>query len=295
MKYQMKIMSLAMMCVTLSVLSSCSKNDTTTPPDTNPGGGGGETIASATIKLAEDPLLGTILTDSLGKTLYFFAYDADGTSGCLEGCIVSWPVFYREYITLNTRLDANDFGVITRKDGLKQNTYKGWPLYYYNGDSKKGDVKGDGSVGTWFVAKPDYTFMLANIQLKGEDAVEYNHLLQPGTEITQYLTDDYGRTLYFSANDADKTNNYSDDGFLSDAIWPIFKADTILAAPSVLNKAAFGKITVFGKTQLTYKGWPLYHYANDSKVRGNTKGVSIKTPAAWSYANLNTSTAPASK
>jgi predicted lipoprotein with Yx(FWY)xxD motif len=290
MKYQMKIMSLAMIYLTVSVLSSCSKSDSSATPD--PDQGGGETIASATIKLTKDPVLGNILTDSVGKTLYMFALDADGTSGCTEGCVISWPVFYREYLTLNSNLEENDFGVITRKDGLKQNTYKGWPLYYYNGDLKKGDVNGEASAGKWFAAKPDYTVMLANIQLKGEDGVEYNNQLQPGQEITQYMTDAYGRTLYLFSNDADKTNNYSDDGFLSDATWPIFSVDTIQSVPSLLNKDAFVKITVFGKTQLSYKGWPLYYHTNDNKVRGSTKGISVKTPAAWLYANLNTATAP---
>jgi hypothetical protein len=29
-------------------------------------------------------------------------------------------------------------------------TYSGWPLYYYEKDSKAGDVKGENVDGTWF-------------------------------------------------------------------------------------------------------------------------------------------------
>ncbi|WP_183890889.1 hypothetical protein [Pedobacter cryoconitis] len=49
------------------------------------------------------------------------------------------------------------FGVIIRTDNTKQTTYKGWPLYYYSGDSKKGD----GILKTWFVSTPVYKLMFA--------------------------------------------------------------------------------------------------------------------------------------
>ncbi|WP_311676569.1 hypothetical protein [Pedobacter cryoconitis] len=48
-----------------------------------------------------------------------------------------------------------------RTDNTKQTTYKGWPLYYYSGDSKKGDINGDGILKTWFVSTPVYKLMFA--------------------------------------------------------------------------------------------------------------------------------------
>jgi predicted lipoprotein with Yx(FWY)xxD motif len=47
-----------------------------------------------------------------------------------------------------------DFGAITREDGKRQTTYKGWPLYYYAGDKAPGDVLGQGLGNVWFVANP---------------------------------------------------------------------------------------------------------------------------------------------
>ncbi|MEO8110019.1 MAG: hypothetical protein ABI594_08310 [Ginsengibacter sp.] len=44
--------------------------------------------------------------------------------------------------------------------------------------------------------------------------------------------------------------------------------------PSVLDKTLFGTINIFGKKQLTYKGWPLYHFGQDA-VRGSNKAVSV--------------------
>ena len=45
-------------------------------------------------------------------------------------------------------------GVITRKDGKKQVTYDGWPLYTYFVDRAPGQVIGQGvkdALGTWYV------------------------------------------------------------------------------------------------------------------------------------------------
>ena len=43
----------------------------------------------------------------------------------------------------------------TRKDGTKQLTIGGWPVYRYIGDKKPGQWKGQNVGGKWFVVKPD--------------------------------------------------------------------------------------------------------------------------------------------
>jgi predicted lipoprotein with Yx(FWY)xxD motif len=40
----------------------------------------------------------------------------------------------------------------------------------------------------------------------------------------------------------------------------------------------FASINLYGKHQLTYKGWPLYYFGGDTKIRGSTKGITIPTP-----------------
>ena len=54
-------------------------------------------------------------------------------------------------------LDAAKVGEVTRKDGTKQVTLGGWPLYYYIGDKKPGDWTGQNVGKVWFAVSPDGT------------------------------------------------------------------------------------------------------------------------------------------
>jgi predicted lipoprotein with Yx(FWY)xxD motif len=265
-------------------LSSCSKNnDSANQVD--------PVQSAAAIKLVTDSKFGSVITDRVGNVLYFFAIDAGITSGCSGGCSVTWPTFYTAEPTVGTGLLATDFGVITRADGSKQTTYKGWPLYTYSGDSKPGDINGDAVGKTWFVAKPDYTVMLVNKQLVGKDGIEYTSQYVPGKETVQYITDDYGRTLYSFKNDKAKTNTFTKPDLSNNVIWPIMEVSAVKNVPSTLSKASFEIITAIGKTQLVYKGWPLYTFGEDGGVRGNNKGVSIG-PGVWPVTTINTIAAP---
>ena len=44
-------------------------------------------------------------------------------------------------------------GMITRTDGTKQVTIKGYPIYIYSGDHSPGQVNGNGMGGAWHVVK----------------------------------------------------------------------------------------------------------------------------------------------
>jgi predicted lipoprotein with Yx(FWY)xxD motif len=237
------------------------------------------------LKMGSNPAFGTVLTDNKGKTLYFFAMDANGTSGCIGGCEAVWPVFYAEDGTVPAGMTATDMGVITRADGKKQTTFKGWPLYYYASDVASGEIKGDGVGGIWFVAKPDYSVMVANTQLIGNNGKSYTFDTKEGTGVSQYLTDSYGRTLYAYAPDTFNVNTYTKADLSNNATWPIFESE-ILNLPSVINKDLIVQITAVGKKQLTFKGHPLYYFGPDAK-RGETKGVSVPAPGVWPVLNLS--------
>jgi predicted lipoprotein with Yx(FWY)xxD motif len=276
--------------IVLGTLSSCSKSSggygSTTPPAAAP------SVIAPAFQLKTDSHFGSILADGSGNTLYFFSLDADGKSACTAGCLAIWPVSYNAGTTFGAGLNASDFSSITRSDGSKQSTYKGWPLYTYAGDAAPGAVNGDGIQGIWFVAKPDYTVMLAVTQLVGNDGVQYDSTYKPGTGATLYMTDDHGVTLYSFTIDKSGKNNWTLSDFSNDAVWPIVQISSIQSVPSSLDKSAFSSITVFTKPQMTYKGWPVYKFGGDANTRGNTKGVSFPTPGIWPVMDQATKSAP---
>jgi predicted lipoprotein with Yx(FWY)xxD motif len=280
--------------IVLGMFSSCSKSSggygSTTPPATIPP----SNVPGPAFQLKTDSHFGSILADGNGNTLYFFSLDADGKSACTTagGCLAIWPVSYNAGTTFGAGLAASDFSSITRSDGSKQSTYKGWPLYTYSGDTAPGTVNGDGFLGVWFVAKPDYSVMLSVTQLVGLDGVKYDSTLKAGTGATLYMTDDHGVTLYSLSIDQSGKNNYTLSDFSNDAVWPIVQLGSIQSVPSSLDKSAFSSITVFTKPQLTYKGWPVYKFGADANARGNTKGVSVTTPGPWPVMDQATQSAP---
>jgi|GEM_PF-33563 len=235
------------------------------------------------VKVMNNSTLGNIITDSYGRTLYFFTPDAMGMSNCVDGCLNNWPVFYAENLMLESGLDSADFGTITHPSGVMQNTYKGWPLYYFVNDTKAGDVKGEGLINKWFVAKPDYTIMLIDNQLTGKDGVNYKGDYTPGDETIQYLVDDYGNTLYTWINDLKDQNKFTDSLFAKNSVWPIYEQDMVVV-PSTLDASDFEVIDVFGRKQLTFKGWPLYYFGEDMMQRGSNMGVSVPAPGIWPVA-----------
>lgn len=106
------------------------------------------------IKLAEKDGVGKFLADSRGMTLYIFRKDSPGKSVCVGPCVAKWPLYFRETVAVPEGVNAVDFLTITREDGQKQTTYKGLPLYYFEGDKAAGDVQGQGLGNVWFVANP---------------------------------------------------------------------------------------------------------------------------------------------
>lgn len=96
-------------------------------------------------------------TDNIGMTLYHSIRDfsvkgkTPPYSECVEGCSAIWPPFYTETIIVSEPLKAGDFTTFIRSDGQKQTAWRGWPLYYYSGDRKVGDINGQGIENVWYI------------------------------------------------------------------------------------------------------------------------------------------------
>ncbi|MCC9065966.1 COG4315 family predicted lipoprotein [Flavobacterium piscisymbiosum] len=279
---KLKQIKLAMVAVATTFFVSCSSdnNNDTTPT----------TETKKEVSLSTSTTLGSYLSDKDGKSLYFFSTDAQDKVTCTGGCELVWPPFYLDNLTadkLGTGLTFSDFATITTASGKKQVTYKGWPLYYYapnvngtNTTEAAGKTTGDGVGGVWFIAKPDYSIMIVRSQLVGHDTKNYKSDYTVGDGLTTYFTDAKGITLYTFKNDNFKKNNFTKADFSNNGVWPIYETDKIVV-PSVLDKSKFSVITVFGKSQLTYNGWPLYYFGQDASVRGSNKGISFPAPGVW--------------
>ena len=268
-------------------LSGCDKSDdNTTIPEVD------------RVKLVNSATLGKYLVDKNGVALYFFSNDYKGLNNCKGGCAGFWPYFYAGNLSqdsLGEGLKLADFDTIM-VSGQAQTRYKGWPLYYYApaGDGvieAAGLTSGEAVNGVWFVAKPDYTIMLANGQLVGHDGKNYTGAYVEGTGKTIYFTDANGLTLYTFINDSANINKFTKADFSNNSVWPIYDSINVVV-PSVLDKAKFSNITVAGRKQMTYNGWPLYYFGQDAKVMGNNKGVSFPAPGKWPVAVKNISPAP---
>jgi predicted lipoprotein with Yx(FWY)xxD motif len=109
-----------------------------------------------TVNMVDSKEFGNYLTNETFFTLYRYLSDPQDKeiSTCYGSCARIWQPFYEEKLTIDPELKSIDFDVITRDDGEKQLTYKGWPLYLYNEDTKPLETNGQSIDGLWFVVNP---------------------------------------------------------------------------------------------------------------------------------------------
>jgi predicted lipoprotein with Yx(FWY)xxD motif len=99
--------------------------------------------------------LGKVLATSKGRTLYLFMKDKNGKSACYGQCASYWPPLMKKgALRAGTGVKAKLLGTTKRKNGKRQVTYKGHPLYLYKLDGGAGDVSGQRQNifgGRWYV------------------------------------------------------------------------------------------------------------------------------------------------
>lgn len=119
-------------------------------------------VANATVNKATNDRFGAILVDSQGRTLYTFdrdtvgdGYEKAAASACSGNCAQTWPPLVLPAGTVLPVAGAGVSGLSSfpRDDGANQVAVNGKALYLYAGDTKPGDVTGDGVGGVWHVAK----------------------------------------------------------------------------------------------------------------------------------------------
>ena len=100
---------------------------------------------------------GTVLVNSKGRTLYWFAIDTPTSSKCNGACVKFWPPVLGQPSMASGASISGKFGTIKRSSGQIQATYDGHPLYTFVSDTKSGDVNGNDintSGGLWWAMTP---------------------------------------------------------------------------------------------------------------------------------------------
>jgi predicted lipoprotein with Yx(FWY)xxD motif len=93
-----------------------------------------------------------------GKVVYVFGADRGSTSRCYGVCARAWPpVLTTAAPAAGPGVKAGLLGTTKRKDGKRQVTYNGHPLYYYEEDTagrimcQHANVHG----GLWLIVEPN--------------------------------------------------------------------------------------------------------------------------------------------
>jgi predicted lipoprotein with Yx(FWY)xxD motif len=107
---------------------------------------------------AAGSMLGRILVDGRGRTLYLFARDRNGKSACSGACVAYWPPLIASgKPKAVSGAKQSLLGTTRRADGRLQVTYRHHPLYRFSGDTRKGLTSGQGLDdfgGKWWAVSP---------------------------------------------------------------------------------------------------------------------------------------------
>jgi predicted lipoprotein with Yx(FWY)xxD motif len=100
---------------------------------------------------------GDVVVDAAGRAVYLYTRDAPGAthSSCTGSCLAAWPA-----VTTTSRAPQGEgltapVGEIPAEGGGYQVTLGGAPLYYFDGDTGAGMIKGQGIGGVWWLLSPD--------------------------------------------------------------------------------------------------------------------------------------------
>ena len=116
------------------------------------GSGSGPTLT------AHSSSYGKALFDGRGYVLYAFTRDR-GRSACYGACANAWPPYYapKGSLRAGAGLKRALLGTVKRRNGRRQVTYAGRPLYYYVGDDAQGVIRCQDVYefgGRWLLVRP---------------------------------------------------------------------------------------------------------------------------------------------
>jgi predicted lipoprotein with Yx(FWY)xxD motif len=167
----MRLITLMMLLVVLAVAAACGDDEMS--GDARPQAeSGGSTAPTAPMDGQDAPRterkgtrltvrgseFGSMLFGSKRQAIYIFENDRKGETVCYGECAEAWPpVVTKGEPVAGNGVKAALLGTIKRRDGTRQVTYAGRPLYYYAHEGP-GEVRChnvDLNGGFWWVVGPD--------------------------------------------------------------------------------------------------------------------------------------------
>ena len=136
--------------------AATATSDPATPAPADGGSSSSGDMATTTIVMAKAVQgMGSVVTDDKGMTLYRSDMDQANPSKwtCAGACTKTWmPVMTQDSVqTIGVKKSL--LGTVHR-NGMKQLTLGGWPLYRYIGDTTAGQMNGEGKDKMWFAVTP---------------------------------------------------------------------------------------------------------------------------------------------
>jgi predicted lipoprotein with Yx(FWY)xxD motif len=138
---------LGALVATILFVAACTTGGAGSSPSAGGPSAGASGAAAVTVGTATSASLGTFLTGPNGMALYTHAGDSATSSTCSGSCATAWPPLAASGQPMAGTGVTGQLGTLTRADGTMQVTYAGLPLYYWQGDTKAGDVTGNGVDG----------------------------------------------------------------------------------------------------------------------------------------------------
>ncbi|MFJ3306712.1 hypothetical protein ACIPSA_27030 [Streptomyces sp. NPDC086549] len=136
------------------VATAPSESVTSAPAESGDTGNGHlATTTALTAKAVEG--VGSVVTDDKGMTLYRYNKDQATPSKwtCSGACTKTWlPVIVQDSVQ-TVGVEKNLLGTVHR-NGMKQLTLGGWPLYRYVGDTQAGQMNGQAKDKLWYAVTP---------------------------------------------------------------------------------------------------------------------------------------------
>lgn len=210
-------------------------------------------------------ILGQVLADAKGLTLYSYSADKPGQKpGCVDACLKTWVPIVAPAVANN----FGDWSVIVRDTGLRQWAFKGVGVYRHVADVAMGEISGNGIKGWQVVVLEPVPPLPPWATIQASDAGE---LIANEKGLTVYAREFNPRNRRLMATQKPGCN-----GECYDPEWIPFVA--------AADAKAFGSWALVempdGKKQWSYKGQKLFTNIKDTKP-GDFKGIRFGGDRSW--------------